>query len=132
MGSEGRYASTVAAWSRVEAQVQLLMAYLIEHELLDENGSPRAASHLLTKLEAQAQSLRAELGLSPLALSRLIAVAERRGTEHHSHEELDAEIKRMVLEGHAVLSDVAAAQLGRLTERLGRGEEGGGTDDADD
>jgi len=124
VGSEGRYASTVAAWSRVEAQVQLLMAYLIEHELLDENGSPRAASHLLTKLEAQAQSLRAELGLSPLALSRLIAVAERRGTEHHSHEELDAEIKRMVLEGHAVLSDVAGRPAGTTDRAAGAG--GGG------
>jgi hypothetical protein len=74
----------------------------------------------MVKLESQAQSLRTELGLSPLALSRLIAVAERHDTEHQSQgRELDAEIKRMIVEGRAVLSDVAAVEFGRLTERAG-------------
>ena len=120
------YSSTVAAWSRTEAQIQLLQNYLAEHELLDEEGAPRGAAHLLVRLEAQAMSLRTELGLSPLALSRLIAVAERRGgDDHHSHDQLTAEIRRLVTEGRAVLGHVTA-EIGRLIERA---EAGATTDD---
>lgn len=66
------YGPAVAAWARTEAQLQLVMAWLDDHGPLDKDGEPRPATALLSKLETQAQSLRAELGLSPLALARLL------------------------------------------------------------
>lgn len=67
------FAATRQAWAWVEAQCDLLRRWLDEHGLLDDDGVPRPASVRLDKLERRAQSLRAELGLSPLALARLMA-----------------------------------------------------------
>lgn len=67
------FARTVESWAWSEAQCQLLRRWLDEHGLLDDDGVPRAASNRLDKLEGRAASLRAELGLSPLALARLLS-----------------------------------------------------------
>jgi phage terminase small subunit len=48
------------------------MGWLDEHGPLDDEGVPRPATGLLATLERQAQSLRAELGLTPLALAKLL------------------------------------------------------------
>ncbi|MDQ3641057.1 MAG: P27 family phage terminase small subunit [Actinomycetota bacterium] len=66
------YGPAVAAWARTEAQLQLVMAWLDDHGPLDKDGEPRPATALLARLESQAQSLRSELGLSPLALAKLL------------------------------------------------------------
>jgi len=68
------YAGTVAAWSWAEAQCILLRAWLDEVGLLDDDGVPRPAGAFLEKVETRAANLRAELGLSPLAHGRLLAV----------------------------------------------------------
>ncbi|MDQ6947592.1 MAG: P27 family phage terminase small subunit [Actinomycetota bacterium] len=71
--SRPTYGPAVAAWARTEAQVRLVEAWLDEHGPLDTDGVPRPAAALLARLESRAQSLRAELGLSPLAHARLLA-----------------------------------------------------------
>ena len=66
------YAATVAAWSRAEARCQLIGGWLDEVGHLAEDGRPRPATNWLDKLEARASRLRAELGLTPMALARLL------------------------------------------------------------
>lgn len=64
--------ATVSAWSWAEAQASVLRSYLDEHGVLDEEGEPRPAAALLDKVEKRATNLRGELGLSPLALAKLL------------------------------------------------------------
>ena len=92
------YGPTVAAWARVEAQLQLVMSWLDEHGPLDDHGEPRPATTLLARLESQAQSLRAELGLSPLALAKLLGAftSAPAGTDDDALEALKAEGRRIV------------------------------------
>ncbi len=66
------HAATVAAWSWAEAQATLLRAWLDEHGLLTAEGEPRPAAALLDKVDKRAANLRAELGLSPMALAKLL------------------------------------------------------------
>jgi hypothetical protein len=66
------FAGARAALAWVEAQLVLVQAYLDQHGLLDGNGQPRPAARRLDRLEARASTLRAELGLSPQALARLL------------------------------------------------------------
>ena len=65
---------TVVAWARVEAQVQLIGAWLDEHGLVDDDGEPRAAGNRLDRLETRAQSLRNDLGEAPMAMARLLSI----------------------------------------------------------
>ena len=96
--SRSTYGPVVAAWARVEAQLQLVMAWLDDHGPLDSDGHPRPATALLARLESQAQSLRAELGLSPLALPKLLAAftTAPAGTDDDALEVLKAEGRRIV------------------------------------
>ena len=60
------------AWARVEARVQLVSEYLMDRGGdIDEEGTVRPAADLLVRLESQAASLRARLGLDPLSRARL-------------------------------------------------------------
>lgn len=68
-----QFAGAVAQLARVEAQLELLGAWLDEHGLLDDEGVPWPATGLQQKLEARAQSLRGDLGLQPVALVRVLA-----------------------------------------------------------
>lgn len=70
--SRPAYGPTIAAWARVEAQLHLVLEWLDEVGPLDAEGVPRPATTLLARLESQSQSLRAELGLSPLSLAKLL------------------------------------------------------------
>jgi hypothetical protein len=66
------FAATVASWAHAEAQAAILRAFLDEHGLLDDDGEPRPATVLLERVEGRAAKLRTELGLTPLALVRLL------------------------------------------------------------
>jgi hypothetical protein len=68
------YLPSVRAWARVEAQIGLVSKWLAEKTdggLLDNAGEIRPAANLLVKLERQAETLRARLGLDPLSRARL-------------------------------------------------------------
>lgn len=67
-----QFAETVRAWAWAQAQCVLLHEYLDVHGVLDDRGVPRPAVGLLERVETRAASLRGELGLSPLALARLL------------------------------------------------------------
>lgn len=66
------FAATVASWSKAEAQCQLLHAYLDDVGLLDDNGEPRPALNTLNTTETRANNLRQQLGLTPVALAKLL------------------------------------------------------------
>jgi len=104
------YAPTVAAWCRVEAQLHLVTAWLDEVGPLDDDGVPRPATTLATTLETRAQALRAELGLSPLALARLTAaLSAAPGAD-------DDGLAKLRAEGAAIL----AARADHLTDEEDR------------
>lgn len=63
---------SVRAWARTEARITLVSEWLALHGGdLDEHGEVRAASHLLNRLEARAESLRSKLGFDPLSRAKL-------------------------------------------------------------
>ena len=92
------HAGTVSAWSHAEAQCAVLRAWLDEHGLLDGKGEPRPATTLLDKCEKRAANLRAELGLSPLALAKLLTAVSGLTAEAASTglDALRAEGRRIV------------------------------------
>jgi hypothetical protein len=65
------FASAVLAWSRVEAQVALVGAWLAETGPLDSDGKPRSAAEFLVRLERLAADLRGRLGLDPASRARI-------------------------------------------------------------
>jgi hypothetical protein len=67
------FAGACASLAWVEAQLELLRAFVDEHGILDSDGGPAGAVVYMAKLEARAQSLRAELGLTPQALAKLLS-----------------------------------------------------------
>lgn len=68
------FAPTRSAWCWAEAQCVVLRRYLDEVGILDpDTHEPRPASALLDRLENRAAKLRTELGLTPLALTKLLA-----------------------------------------------------------
>lgn len=96
--SRSTYGPAVAAWARTEAQLQLIMAWLDEHGPLDSDGSPRAATSLMTRLEAHARELRNDLGLSPVALAKLLSLLDSAppGTDDRGLQALRSEGLRIV------------------------------------
>jgi hypothetical protein len=71
--SAGAFAGSVASWAHAEAQAYVLRQYLDEHGLVDGEGQPRPAAGLLERVEGRLAGLRAQLGLTPLALGKLLA-----------------------------------------------------------
>lgn len=67
------FAATVAAWSWAEAQTAILRAHIDAVGILDDEGEPRGAVSWLDRCERRAERLRAELGLTPMALAKLLA-----------------------------------------------------------
>ncbi len=65
---------TVVALARTEAQIELVGGWLDREGLLDGDGVPRPAVALLARLEGRAQSLRNDLGESPMAMARLLSL----------------------------------------------------------
>lgn len=70
--SGAQFAPTVAAWAWAEAQAQLVRQHLDEIGLLDEDGQPRGAANFLDRVEGRAAKLRAELGLTPASMVKLL------------------------------------------------------------
>lgn len=77
--SEPKYAATVRAWARAEAQAELLTAWLDEHGLHDEEGRLRYAEQALHRAETRAMNLRSRLGLDPISRARLGQAAQGQG-----------------------------------------------------
>jgi len=65
------YRTSLWAWGRAEARVQLVSEWIDQNGMLDEEGKPRPAADLLVRLEKQAADARARLGLDPLSRARL-------------------------------------------------------------
>ena len=112
------YGAAVAAWARVEAQLQLVHDWLNEHGPLDSDGNPRPATALLARLESQAQSLRAELGLSPLALAKLLGAF----TSAPAGSDDDA-LEKLKREGAAIVAARAGQFVGADENHDAEGEE---------
>jgi hypothetical protein len=93
-----QFAAARAGWARVEAQLVLLHRYLDEHGLLDDAGEPRPAATWAAKLEGRAQSLRAELGLSPASMAKLLGDLSRTSASGDGVDALKA-AGRALLEG---------------------------------
>jgi hypothetical protein len=69
------FAGTVASWAWAEGQAMLLRRYLDEHGMLDPDGEERSAVRTLDRVEGRLAKMRDQLGLSPSALSKLLATA---------------------------------------------------------
>jgi hypothetical protein len=104
------FAGAVASWSWAEAQAIRLRCWLDEHGLVDDDGQPRPAVALLERIEGRLGGLRVQLGLTPLALGRLLATLSQvdgeRGAEglealRRAGAELRAAADRRVLQGVA-------------------------------
>jgi hypothetical protein len=67
------FQGTVASWSWAEAQAVVLRAWLDEHGLVDDDDQPRPAVGMLERVETRLAALRGQLGLTPLALGKLLA-----------------------------------------------------------
>jgi len=71
---EARYAPSVRAWARAEAQAVLLTEYLEAQGLHDAEGRLRPAEQALHRAETRAANLRKDLGLTPLSAARIRAL----------------------------------------------------------
>lgn len=124
--ARGTFSATVAAWARTEARVALVAAWLADVGDLDADGTPRPATGLLERLERRAASLRAELGLTPIALAHLLrvmgdVVARGHGEVAAPDGALDhlARVGRAVLDAvdHPTGNDETAESGGRDDDR---------------
>lgn len=109
------FAGTCQSLAWTEAQAQLVREYLDEVGLLDDEGKPRPATALLTQLERRAASLRTELGLSPLAMVRILAGLSNVDAAR-SIDGLDA-LKQAGRQIVAAREQQAAAELGAAEDR---------------
>jgi hypothetical protein len=69
------FAGAVASYCWAEAQAALLRAYVDEHGLVTDDGEERPAVRSLERVERRLVGLRDGLGLTPMALGRLLSVA---------------------------------------------------------
>lgn len=106
--SAASFQGAVASWGWAEAQAHVLRAYLDEHGLVDD-GQPRGAAGMLERVEGRLAGLRAQLGLTPLALGRLLATLSQvdgdRGEQglealRRAGAELRAAADQRVIEGN--------------------------------
>jgi hypothetical protein len=109
--------SAVRSLAWAEAEVVLLRARIDEQGILGEDGQPHAAVTLLQRLETQASTLRAELGLTPQALARLLSsfatVATARADNGESAA-LKAEGQRIIAARQATLGSGEAEETAQL------------------
>lgn len=79
--SAASFAGSVASWARGEAQAHVLRVWLDEHGQVDDEGQPRPAAGMLERVEGRLAGLRAQLGLTPLALGKLLATLSQVDSE---------------------------------------------------
>ncbi|WP_212744333.1 hypothetical protein [Rhodococcus sp. Q] len=65
------YTPALTAWARFEAKVDLLHDWIDEHGLIGPTGDATPAAKLLPVYEGRAASLRATLGMDPMARAKL-------------------------------------------------------------
>lgn len=90
------FAGEVAAWAHAEARCRLLRAWIDEHGLLSAEGLKAADS--LDRAERRAANARQQLGLTPMALSRIMATLRS-----SAGNDPDASEDAIFAEGRAVL-----------------------------
>ena len=98
------------AW--IEAQIVVLRGWVDAHGLLDPRGQVQPAATLLHRLERQALTLRAELGLTPQALARLLgslATVATAGSDNGGLTALKKEGQRIVATRRTTLDSADAA-----------------------
>jgi len=122
--SAASFAGTVASWAWAEAQAHVLRVYLDEDGLVDDEGQPRPAAGMLERVEGRLANLRAQLGLTPLSLGKLLATLSQvdgdRGAEglealRRAGAELRAAADRRSVDGNG----------GRVAGELGGSGAGG-------
>ena len=106
------FAGSVASWAWAEAQAHVLRMYLDEVGTVDEDGQPRPAAGMLAQVEGRLAGLRAQLGLTPLALGKLLATLSQVDSER-GQEGLEAL--------RAAGAELRAAADQRMVEGDGRG-----------
>jgi hypothetical protein len=79
--SAATFAGVTASWSWAEAQAVVLRRYLDEHGQVDSEGQPRPAAGMLERVEGRLAGLRAQLGLTPLSLGKLLATLSQVDSE---------------------------------------------------
>ena len=67
------FKAALHAWAAAEARAHLVGVWLDEHGLLDDEGAPRPAATYALRLDQAAASRRAQLGLDPASLAKLLA-----------------------------------------------------------
>ncbi|WP_174553825.1 hypothetical protein [Rhodococcus marinonascens] len=65
------YEPALLAWARFEAKCDLLHEWIDTHGIIDDGGQATAAAKLLPIYEGRAASLRATLGMDPVARAKL-------------------------------------------------------------
>lgn len=104
------FAAEVSAWANAEARCRVLRHWCDEHGVLSEKGLLAAGE--LARAEARASSARDRLGLSPLALAKLLgafATAAATGADDDGAlEQLKAEGRRIVEARSAALEAATA------------------------
>jgi hypothetical protein len=118
------FQGTVASWAWAEAQAHVLRAWLDEHGLVDDDDQPRPATRMLEGVEGRLAGLRAQLGLTPLALGRLLATLSQVDGDKGS-QGLEA-LRRAGAELRAAADrQVTDSNSGRVAGELGGGGGGG-------
>lgn len=120
--AEPTFAASVAAWARVEAQLQLVLDWLDEHGPLDDEGEPRGATNLQLKLESSAANLRATLGLDPQSWARLLASFAAAGDPADEGRRQLLEVGRRLLEAQEPQPSQIGGQDGQEQVALTDGE----------
>jgi len=69
--AEGKFRLALAAWARAQCIADRLLAACVQEGALEAGGTDSSALTQLHRWEGRAQSLRAELGLSPASWARL-------------------------------------------------------------
>lgn len=93
------FAAEVSAWANAEARCRVLRHWADEHGVLSDEGL--AAAGELARAEARASSARDRLGLSPLALAKLLSTF---ATAVASGADDDGALDRLKAEGAAILA----------------------------
>lgn len=120
--SAATFAGVTASWSWAEAQAVVLRRYLDEVGQVDAEGQPRPAAGLLERVEGRLAGLRAQLGLTPLSLGKLLATLSQVDGDRGA-EGLEA-LRRAGAELRAAADRRAVDGDGRVAGELGGGDGG--------
>jgi hypothetical protein len=101
------FAAVLEAWSWMEARCQVYRQHFDAVGHVGEDGNPRRGLERWDRAEARAQSLRNELGLTPLSLSKLLARASSVARQVNDDRALEA----LLSEGARIMEARAAREL---------------------